>query len=108
MKTILVTGALGSIGSYLMLHLTEYLRKRYKIIFTDLYKPQKKSLDENFIVSDLSSVSQVRKIFNENDIDVVIHLAAQSSKMTHWKDLLPSNIIMPYNIFQVAAENQCS
>lgn len=86
MKTILVTGGAGFIGS----HLCERLLKLgYKVInfdnFNDYYNPQikrdniataQKDLGYTLIEGDIRENSILTEIFEKYDIDIIIHLAA--------------------------------
>lgn len=87
-KTILVTGAAGFIGS----HLSEKLiQLNFKVIgldnFDDFYSPDIKRQNisplanaGNFQLEqgDIRDTALLKRIFQENDIDIVIHLAARA------------------------------
>jgi len=105
-KTILITGSSGHIGSYLSLHLPEYLSKQYNIVLTDIYN---KTSNKNFpfMKADISNVNSIKKVFEKYKVDIIIHLAANCSKKTPWEDLLPNNIIGIYNIFEIASQFKC-
>lgn len=86
MKTILVTGCAGYIGSNLVGYL---LNKNYKVIGIDnlnsYYSPKIKMFNIQeflsnsnftFIKEDLLNFESIEKIFSENKIDALVHLAA--------------------------------
>lgn len=88
MKTYLITGAAGFIGSSLA---EKLLKEENKVIgidnFCDFYNPSIKennvkelSKDDNFKLyrTDIRDGQAVKEVFNENKIDVVIHLAAMA------------------------------
>lgn len=88
MKSYLVTGGAGFIGSSLCERL---LKKNNKVIildnFCDYYNPQiKENNVGNLIISencklyraDIRDKEAVKKVFDENSIDIVVHLAAMA------------------------------
>ena len=70
---ILVTGALGQIGTELVLALQEKYGKE-KIIASDLKEPE--NYDGNFVRCDVTDLNSYDNINKDNDIKVVYHLAA--------------------------------
>ena len=86
MKTILVTGGAGFIGSNLIRFLVNKYKK-YKIINFDLltYAGSLENLTDLkskknylFIKGDISKNSDLKKVFDSYEIDIVINLAAES------------------------------
>ncbi len=76
MKTILVTGGAGYIGSHAVRRLLE---KGYKVVVIDnLSRGNEKSLPENipFYQIDISDKKQLTEILNNHKIDAVMHFAA--------------------------------
>ena len=98
-KTILITGANGRIGSALVKHIDAHYPK-YKLLLADLT-----ITEERGIKLDVSDLTNIRTIFDEMDIDIVIHLAGLASPDTPFEHLLPANIVGTYNIFQASSEN---
>ena len=85
-KNILITGGCGFIGSNLVLHLAKKY-PNYKLINLDLMTYASdasylKTLEGNpnyvFVEGDIRDEKLVNKLFDEHNIDSVIHLAAES------------------------------
>ncbi|MFA6988802.1 MAG: GDP-mannose 4,6-dehydratase [Candidatus Gastranaerophilaceae bacterium] len=87
MQTVLITGGAGFIGS----HLIDKLINQYKIIcidnFSDYYSPaiKKRNIqhnlnNENFCLynADITDKEALNKIFQDNKIDVIVHIAAMA------------------------------
>ena len=75
MKKILVTGALGQIGS----ELTTQLRKTYgtsNVIATDIRKPKDLEDDGPFEVLDVTDETAMYDLAKKYEVDTVMHLAA--------------------------------
>tara|TARA_B100001063_G_scaffold245337_1_gene280740 strand:+ start:2778 stop:3755 length:978 start_codon:yes stop_codon:yes gene_type:complete len=75
---ILITGGAGFIGS----HITEELIKKNKIVIVDnLSTGYKKLLPKNvkFYKLDIKKTSNLKKIINNEKIEIIIHLAAKLS-----------------------------
>jgi UDP-glucuronate 4-epimerase len=88
MKTILITGAAGFIGSSLA---DDLLKQNYTVIgidnFNDYYDPQikrknvelaSKNPRYKLIESDICDVKEMHDLFKNNKIDEVVHLAARA------------------------------
>jgi len=82
-KQILVTGGAGYIGTHIAKNL---LKEGFKVLILDnlstgFIEPikilQKKYPDCEFVKGDLADKDLLKKIFSENDIETVIHLAAK-------------------------------
>ena len=118
MKTYLITGGAGFIGSSLTERL---LNEGNKVIaidnFCDFYNP---SIKENNIKDflnnsnytlyrvDIRSKEEISKIFNENKIDVVIHLAAMAGVRPSIENPVlyqEVNCMGTQNILEVMKEN---
>jgi len=111
MKKILVTGALGQIGS----ELVSFLRKRYgeeNVIASDI-KPLSKGMisqEEPFEHIDCLDAQAICTTIKKYNIDTVFHLAAilsakgENNPQLAWK----ININGLYNILEIAREFKCA
>ena len=87
METILVTGGAGFIGSNFIHYMLESRAGAIKIINLDVltYAGNLENLkdvsdrpDYEFVKADIRDKAAVEKIFKDNDIDTVVHFAAES------------------------------
>ena len=97
MKTILITGAAGDVGT----HLRRELAGKYRIRASDL-RPLKKIADETFMRADISKMADALKI--TRGVDAIVHLGGYSVEGP-WEGILSANIIGCYNIFEAARRN---
>ena len=121
-KTVLVTGAAGFIGSNLVKRLFHDV-KNIKVIgidsITDYYDVNIKyerlkeiealNCDWTFIQASIADKVAVEKIFTENDIAVVVNLAAQAGvrySITNPDAYIQSNLIGFYNILEACRHHE--
>jgi uronate dehydrogenase len=97
MKTILITGAAGDVGT----HLRRELAGQYLIRASDL-RTFKKIAKESSMRADISKMSDARRI--TKGVDAIIHLGGYSVEGP-WEGILNANIIGCYNIFEAARLN---
>lgn len=98
MKTILITGAAGDVGT----HLRRELAGKYRLRLSD-YRPIKPlKRGEAFIRADISSMAACRRI--TKGVDAIVHLGGYSVEGP-WKDILNVNIVGCYNVFEAARAN---
>ena len=101
---VLVTGASGQIGSYVL----ELLAEKYEVIGVDLKPyPFNEEYGELVVTGGLRSFRFVRSIVK--DVDAVIHLAAQVSVEKSWMDPAfdaENNIIGTINLLKASADNE--
>ena len=121
-KTVLVTGAAGFIGSNLVKRLFLDV-KNIKVIgidsMTDYYDVniKKERLSEisalnrdwTFVQNSIANKAAIEKIFTENNISVVVNLAAQAGvrySITNPDAYIQSNLIGFYNILEACRHHE--
>ena len=97
MKTILITGAAGDVGT----HLRRELARRYRIRASDL-RSLKKVGSETFMRADISKMADALRI--TKGVDAIVHLGGYSVEGP-WEGILSANIIGCYNVFEAARRN---
>jgi uronate dehydrogenase len=99
MKSVLVTGAAGGIGT----RLRTLLKGVYPHIrWSDIKTPADLAPDEEFVQADLADYAAVDKL--TKDIEGVVHLGGYSVEGP-WPTILNANIIGCYNVFETAYRN---
>ena len=94
MKTVLITGATGDVGT----HLSRELAGRYKLRLSDR-RPLKPPKGQSFVRADISKMSEALRI--TKDVDAVVHLGGYSVEGP-WEAILQANIVGCYNVFEAA------
>lgn len=98
MKTILITGAAGDVGT----HLRRELAGKYKIVASDLRDLKQKFPGQVFRRADLSKMSDALRI--TKGVDAIVHLGGYSVEGP-WEGILSANIVGCYNVFEAARRN---
>ena len=98
MKTILITGASGDVGT----HLRRELAAKYQIRASDLRDLKEKIKGQKFIRADISKFSDALRI--TKGVDAIVHLGGYSVEGP-WEGILSANIIGCYNVFEAARRN---
>lgn len=111
MKKILISGALGQIGS----ELTMYLRNIYgadNVVASDIKKKNLPNIAESgpFETVDVTKPQQIADAVRKHKVDTIIHLAALLSAVGEANPTLAWNINMGglYNVLEVAREAGCA
>jgi nucleoside-diphosphate-sugar epimerase len=99
-QRILITGAAGRIGSLLARHWQEH----HELVLTDRREPGG-DVPGEFRVADLSDWEAMRPMFD--DIDTVVHLAADPSPNASWQSILPNNVVSTYHVLEASAAAGC-
>ena len=112
-KRILVTGATGLVGSWLVSALVE--KKAQVITLIRDMDPQSELIRSNtinkttVINGKLEDISSIERAINENEVDTVFHLGAQTIVGTALRNPLPTfeaNIRGSYNLLEVCRQNK--
>ena len=98
MKTVLITGASGDVGT----HLRRELAGRYKVRLSDLRPLQDKKREEQFMQADISEMSHAKRI--TRGVDAIVHLGGYSVEGP-WEPIHKANIVGCYNVFEAARQN---
>jgi len=98
MKTILITGAAGDVGT----HLRRELAGKYALRVSDLRSLKKINKEERFMRADIAQFRDALRI--TKGVDAVVHLGGYSVEGP-WDALLSANIIGCYNVIEAAHRN---
>jgi uronate dehydrogenase len=98
MKTILITGAAGDVGT----HLRRELAGKYQIRASDLRDLREKFKGQKFARADISRFADALRI--TRGVDAIVHLGGYSVEGP-WEGILSANIIGCYNVFEAARRN---
>jgi uronate dehydrogenase len=98
MKTILITGAAGRIGTFLR----PELAGKYKLRLSDIQPVKDLKPGETFIRADISNMKDALRI--TKGVDAVVHFGGQSGEHD-WEHILNANIIGFHNTLEAARRN---
>jgi uronate dehydrogenase len=96
-KTVLITGATGDVGT----HLSRELAGRYKLRLSDR-RPLKPPKGQTFVRADITKMADALRI--TKGVDAIVHLGGYSVEGP-WESILQANIIGCYNVFEAARRN---
>ena len=104
---VLVTGGAGYVGSVVVEML---LKEGFNVTVVDsLIEGHRSALPENinFVKADIGDREVMKKTFNENSIDAVIHMAGEtlvSKSMTHPEDYFTTNVVKGLELLEAMRE----
>ncbi|MEQ1775686.1 MAG: NAD(P)-dependent oxidoreductase [Burkholderiales bacterium] len=103
MKTLLITGAAGRIGTFLRAELAG----KYRLRLSDIKPIRPLHAGETFMRADMTKLSSMLRV--TKGVDAVLHLGGQSSgggaEADAWERMLPANIIGFRNALEAARLN---
>jgi nucleoside-diphosphate-sugar epimerase len=105
MKTILITGINGFLGS----HLAKNLSKNFNIIGLE-YSLDNLDRIQNCGYKVYSSIENFENIFKENKIFAIIHAATlyRRNKSISIESLIQTNIMLPVKLYELAEKHSCT
>ena len=92
-RTVLITGADGQVGTALRDHLGDEFTLRALTLHPRDFPSH---------VADIADLDAIRPAFE--GVDAVVHLAASPSVDAPWDDILTNNLIGTYNVFEAARQ----
>ena len=95
MKTILITGAAGDVGS----HLRRELAGRYRLRLSDRKPIAELAPHEEFVGADIAATAGLDAVVR--GVDAIVHLGGFSVEGP-WEAILQANIIGAHNVFEAA------
>jgi uronate dehydrogenase len=98
MKTVLITGAAGDVGT----HLRRELAGKYRLRLSDLRPLAKKDKAEQFMQADIANMAHAKRI--TKGVDAIVHLGGYSVEGP-WEPIHQANIVGCYNVFEAARQN---
>jgi uronate dehydrogenase len=98
MKTILITGAAGDVGT----HLRRELAGKYHLRLSDIKPVKALAAGEKSAPGDIAKMSDMLRI--TKGVDAVVHLGGFSVEGP-WNMILRANIVGCYNLFEAARRN---
>jgi len=98
MKTILITGAAGDVGT----HLRRELAGKYNLRLSDLRPVKKLAAGEKSMPGDIARMADMRRM--TKGVDAIVHLGGFAVEGP-WDMILRANIAGCYNTFEAAREN---
>lgn len=98
MKTLLVTGAAGRIGSFLR----PELRGKYRLRLTDIVPVRDLQPGESFVRADIADMRAMLKV--TRGVDAVVHLGGHSGEGP-FEAILQANIVGFHNTLEAARRN---
>ena len=97
-KTVLMTGAAGGVGT----HLRRELAGKYALRLSDLKPVKSLASGHSFVKGDVASLRDMLRA--TKGVDAIVHLGAWAVE-GNWETILRANIRGAYNVFEAARRN---
>jgi len=97
---VLVTGASGNVGQAFR----NFYRDYYSLRLTCHQSPLEPSANEEVVQADITDFQSILKAME--GIEVVVHLAADSTASAPWESVMKLNIEGTYNVFEAARRSE--
>ena len=110
MRTILLLGGYGFLGTNILSHIEGYLKDEYQVIIIDRYATHPAGLPFSCVIKtytgDFSDVFFIRSVFSENHIDLVIHSLSTTIPINTFnaKYDIESNLIPTVSLLDIMVE----
>src|SRR5215471_16153446 len=98
MKTLLITGAAGNLGS----HLRRELAGQYALRVSDIKPIRKLAAGEKSVPGDIARLTDMLRV--TKGVDAIMHLGGFAVEGP-WNEILRANIVGCYNLFEAAHRN---
>lgn len=98
LKTLLITGAAGDVGT----HIRRELAGKYALRLSDIRPIKKLAEGETFVLGDAAKLSDMKRA--TKGVDAIVHMGGFSVEGP-WDVILRANIIGCYNLFEAARLN---
>jgi uronate dehydrogenase len=98
MKTLLITGAAGDVGT----HLRRELAGQYALRLSDIKPIKKLAAGEKSMPGDIARLSDMLRV--TKGVDAIMHLGGFAVEGP-WSEILRANIVGCYNLFEAAHRN---
>lgn len=101
---ILITGATGFLGKYIIDELKEY---DYKIVAFGRNEKIGKNLEDeniNFFKGDFTNIDELYEA--SKDVDMIVHAGALSTVWGRWEDFYTTNVVGTENVLKICRERK--
>lgn len=105
MDTVLITGAKGKIGRWVI---DAFRSEAQNIVGVDLTRPEtgESPFGETYVAADVSSFGEISQVVTRWNPDTIVHLAAvPHAAIRPRSETFETNVLCAFNVFEAAAQN---